>query len=56
MIDKNTIEYLIEINKHMDYVITDLGNGRVQISSKFQQFDFQFDTIKEALAFITDIN
>lgn len=56
MTDKNTIEYLREINKHMDYVITDLGNGRVHIVSEFQQFDFEFDTIKEALAFITDIN
>ena len=54
--DKNTIEYLKEINKHMDYIITDLGQGRVHISSEYQKFDFDFDTIAEALAFITDIN
>lgn len=54
--DKNTIEYLREINKHMDYVITDLGDGRVRVSSQHQQFDFEFDSIKEALAFVTDIN
>ena len=54
--DKNTIEYLREINKHMDYVIDDLGDGRIRVSSQIQQFDFEFDTIKEALAFVTDIN
>jgi hypothetical protein len=56
MTDKNTIEYLREINKHMDYTIDDLGDGRVRIASQDQQFDFEFDSIKEALAFITDIN
>ena len=53
---KNTIEYLREINKQMDYIITYLGEGRVHISSEYQKFDFEFDTIQEALNFITDIN
>lgn len=56
MTDKNTLEYLRAINKHMDYVITDLGEGRVRVSSKTQQFDFEFDTVKEAVNFVTDIN
>jgi len=56
MTDKNTIEYLREINKHMDYVIIDLGEGRVRISSESQKFDFEFDTIAEAVSFVTDIN
>jgi hypothetical protein len=56
MTDKNTIEYLKEINKHMDYVITDLGEGRVHISSEYQKFDFEFDSVKEALDFVSDIN
>ena len=40
----------------MDYVITDLGQGRVHIVSEFQKFDFEFDSIQEALNFVTDIN
>ena len=42
MTDRNTIEYLKDINKHMDYIITDLGNGRVHIVSEYQKFDFEF--------------
>lgn len=50
------VNYLKEIVSHMDFQVTDLGEGRVRISSKDQNFDFVFDTITEAIDFVTDIN
>lgn len=48
--------YLVDITKHMDFQVFDLGDGKVRISSEEQKFDLVFDTLPEALDFITDIN
>lgn len=50
------INYLKGIVSHMDFVVTDLGGGRVRVASESQQFNFEFDTIAEAIDYVTDVN
>ena len=53
---EHTIEKLKEIVQDVNFEVTDLGEGRVRVKSEAMRFDFEFDTLKEAFDFVTDIN
>jgi len=50
------LKKLIDIVSHTDFEVVDLGDGKVSVSSKIMKFDFTFDTVEEAIDFVTDIN
>lgn len=53
---EQTIEKLKEIVRDVNFEVTDLGEGRVRVKSVDMKFDFEFNNLKEAFDFVTDIN
>ena len=51
-----SVDYLTHIVSHTDFKVVDLGEGKVRVSSEVMKFNFTFDTLKEAIDFVTDIN
>lgn len=41
---------------HTDFIVEELIDGKIRVSSKSQKFDFIFDNVDLAMDFVTDIN
>ena len=49
------IDVLREMVAHTDFIVEELIDNLVRIDSAAMQFDFEFESVEQAMDFVTDI-